>query len=170
MPRYPDDISMAATVQQEVAGLRAFSIRPVTADLVGQAFPVVQAAAPDVTLEQWRAFATNPPGENGMGLVGVFNEQDYIVGLFAYRREPHLQHGRILRICHLAAVDLVDSEPVLQALLQAIEDQAKAQDCSAILMATPASYLKVAAHWMHPLFAARGYLLDSTQIRKMPSS
>lgn len=156
--------------QQGVAEVRAFSIRPVTADLVAQAFPVVQAAVPDVTLEQWRAFATNPPGENGMGLVGVFNEQGYIVGLFAYRREPHLQHGHILRICHLAAVDLVDSEPVLQALLQAIEDQAKAQDCSAILMATPASYLKVAAHWMHPLFAARGYLLDNPQIRKVPPS
>lgn len=148
--------------------MRAFSIRPVTADLVEQAFPVVQAAAPGVTLEQWRAFATNPPGENGMGLVGVFNEQGYIVGLFAYRREPHLQHGRILRICHLAAVDLIDAEPVLQTLLQAIDEQAQAQGCSAILMATPPSYLKVSAHWMHPLFAARGYSLDSTQIRKVP--
>jgi len=148
--------------------LRAFSIRPVTADLVEQAFPVVRAAAPGVTLEQWRAFAIGPAEEGATGLTGAFNEQNYIVGLFAYQREQHLHYGRILRICHLAAVDLVDAEPALQALLQAIDDLAQLQGCGAILMATPSSYTKVAAHWMHPLFAARGYLLDNPQIRKVP--
>lgn len=161
---------MPHLAQQGVAEVRAFSIRPVTADLVEQAFPVVQAAAPDVTLEQWRAYAVGSAGEGASGLTGAFNEQDYIVGLFAYQREPHLQHGRILRICHLAAVDLVDAEPVLLALLQAIDDLAKQRGCGAILMATPSNYMKVAAHWMHPLFAARGYLLDNPQIRKVPPS
>ena len=150
--------------------MRAFSIRPVTADLVEQAFPVVQAAAPDVTLEQWRAYATGSPEEGTTGLTGAFNEQDYIVGLFAYQREQHLHYGRILRICHLAAVDLVDAEPVLLALLQAIDDLAQSRGCGAILMATPSNYMKVAAHWLHPLFAARGYLLDNPQIRKVPTS
>lgn len=159
---------MPQSAQQGVAEVRAFSIRPVTADLVEQAFPVVQAAAPGVTLEQWRAFASGSSEEAATGLIGAFNEQNYIVGLFAYQREQHLHYGRILRICHLAAVDLVDAEPVLLALLQAIDDLAQLQGCGAILMATPSNYMKVAAHWMHPLFAARGYLLDNPQIRKVP--
>lgn len=117
------------------AAVRRFVIRPLTADRVEQAFPVVQSALRALPLARWRAYARRLAKSRSAGVLAAFDEQGYIAGLFSFEVDRDLRHGRVLRVRHLVAVDLIDPGPVLGALLQAIEETAVQRRCDRILIA-----------------------------------
>lgn len=115
--------------------MRHLTNQPLTCDRIGQAFTLIQAALPDVALEDWRSFAmplVQPQGQPMAGILTVMSEQDYIAGLSIYRIEHDLQHGPALVADHFMALDLFDRPAVVHALAAALEDLARERGCTAI--------------------------------------
>jgi len=80
--------------------------RPLSAERVIQAFPLIQTALPEVTLAAWRDFAA--------------------------RVVPDLVHGRLLDAGLFLAYDLLDRRPVAEALAAAVEALARQRGCTAV--------------------------------------
>lgn len=121
-----------------------FSAKPLALNKINQAYALVRAARPDMTVDGWRAMASEyieePPvdGPAGRGVVAVQNEQGYIVGLFCYVACDDMRHGPTLRIENLTALDLFDQVGVMAALLDEIEALARRTRRRAVLADQPA--------------------------------
>ena len=147
--------------QWEGSALRSFLIRPLTPDLIERAFPVVQSALPDLSLDRWRAYAERVAEDPSGGITVALDEQGYVAGLFAFQALPDLRNGLVLAVRDLIAVDLVSPEPVTAALLDAIDSTAARRGCTLVLMSAPTGDAPVP-----PLFAAHGYRRDPAQFCK----
>jgi hypothetical protein len=115
--------------------VRHLKIRPLTTERITQAFPLIQAALPAVTLAAWRAFAAalmTGGAARDSGILAVTDERNYIAGLCSYRVVPDLVHGRLLDAGHFLAFDLIDRRPVAEALAEGIEAMARDRGCSAV--------------------------------------
>ena len=120
---------------------RSFSVRRLTARQAAQAFPLIQSIAPDLRLEDWKSFSTQPATE-GIGTRGVIaarDERNYICGLVCYHVAPNLRSRRLLIADHLIALDLVDRGGTIAALLGALEELAVLEKCGAVQ--APAPYI-----------------------------
>jgi len=117
--------------------------RPLSAERVIQAFPLIQTALPEVTLAAWRDFAAAlMSGRNARGdtrgdaweggILAVTDGRDYISGLCSYRVVPDLVHGRLLDAGLFLAYDLLDRRPVAEALAAAVEALARQRGCTAV--------------------------------------
>lgn len=110
-------------------------IRPLSAERVSQAFPLIQTALPEVTLAAWRDFAavlmSGGDAREG-GILAVTDGRNTIVGLCSYRLVPDLVHGRLLDADHFLAFDLLDRRPVAEALAEALEALARERGCTAV--------------------------------------
>ncbi len=149
-------------------------IRPLSAERVSQAFPLIQTALPEVTLAAWRDFAAAlmsggdaPGGAREGGILAVTDERDYIAGLCSYRVAPDLVHGRLLDADHFLAFDLLDRRPVAEALAEALEALARERGCRAVHTRLPH---KITApdpgHGLSGLLAARGHRVESLGLCK----
>ncbi len=115
--------------------MRHLEIRPLTAERIAQAFPLIQASLPQVTLETWRDFAAALVAQGApaaTGIILVVGERDTIAGLCSYRVERDLVHGRLLNADHFLAFDLFDRRSVAHALAAGVEDLARERHCTAI--------------------------------------
>lgn len=147
--------------QWEGSALRSFLIRPLTPDLIERAFPVVQSALPELSLDRWRAYAERIAEDPSGGITVALDEQGYVAGLFAFHALPDLRNGLVLVVRDLIAVDLVNPDPVTAALLGAIDSTAAQRGCALVVMSAPAD-----AASLPPLFTARGYRRDPAMICK----
>lgn len=99
-------------------------------------FPLVREAAPGLTLKAWLRFARGHANPRRTGHEGIMvirrRPRPHPCGLFVYRREQDLSHGPILVAEHVVAVDVLDTAPVMQALLHEMENLARRLDCTAI--------------------------------------
>lgn len=124
----------------------SFIAKPLGQRQIDQAYPLVRAIAPDLAVERWRAFATahigsaESPAGSATGIMTVQNARGYIHGLFSYAIEEHLRHGRILAVENFVVLDLFDMAGAAEALLHAMEGQARALGCSAIHTTLPETY------------------------------
>lgn len=110
-------------------------IRPLSAERVSQAFPLIQTALPEVTLAAWRDFAAvlmSGGDARESGILAVTDGRNTIVGLCSYRLVPDLVHGRLLDADHFLAFDLLDRRPVAEALAEALEALARERGCTAV--------------------------------------
>ncbi|MEE8559655.1 MAG: hypothetical protein V3S88_02975 [Alphaproteobacteria bacterium] len=115
--------------------MREFTTQPLTRDRIAQAFPLVQAALPGVSMEDWRAFAdafVSAYPQSASGILTVVSEQGYIAGLCTYRIERDLVHGRALTADHFMALDLFERNAVARALADRIEALARERHCAAV--------------------------------------
>lgn len=115
--------------------MRQLTTRPLAPEHIGQAFPLIQAYLPRVSLDEWRKFAaplTAPRARSTMGIITVISERDYIAGLSTYRVAQDLQHGPALLADNFMALDLFDREAVIHALAEALETLGRMQGCTAI--------------------------------------
>ena len=115
--------------------VRLLRTRPLTLDRIGQAFPLVQATFPEVTLDEWTHFAGAAVSRREplpAGILTVLSELDYIAGLSIYRVEADLQHRCALVADHFFALDLFDRGAVVHALAEALEDVAREHGCVAV--------------------------------------
>ena len=115
--------------------MRQLKIRPLSAERITQAFPLIQTALPEVTLVGWHDFAAalmsgGNPREGGV--LAVTDGQNYIAGLCSYQVVPDLVHGRLLDAGHFLAFDLLDPRPVAEALAEAVETLARKRGCTAV--------------------------------------
>jgi hypothetical protein len=113
-----------------------FHIAALTKDQITQAYPVVQAALPGITLEQWRAFAAAPSTGRGLpnacGIITLQDRRGYIRGLFSYSVECDLTHGRVLFADNVVVLGLGNRNAGMSMLLQAMESVARRHGCAAI--------------------------------------
>ena len=154
-------------------------IRPLSAERVTQAFPLIQTALPEVTLAAWRAFAAalisgaDTRGDalgnaREGGILAVTDGRNYIAGLCSYRVVPDLVHGRLLDAGHFLAFDMLDRRPVAEALAAALEALARERGCSAVHThlphgnATPPD----SGDGLSGLLAARGHRIESLGLCK----
>ncbi len=113
---------------------RSFVVRALGDSELAKAFPLVHSRLPAVSLEGWieytRRFGTR--GRQPGGIMSALDEQGYIYGLFCYRIDTDLEHGRTLVIEHPTALDIVDREGAVGALVGAIEPLAERHRCAHI--------------------------------------
>lgn len=150
--------------------MRQFRTRLLSAERIAQAFPLVQASLPEVTLEAWCAFAAALMAGGGPegGILAVTDERDYIAGLCAYRQVPDPVCGHLLDAGHFLAFDLFDRRAVADALAQGIEALAGTHGCRAVH--TRLTYKghppPDPGNGLVDLLTARGHRVESLGLRK----
>jgi hypothetical protein len=116
---------------------RSFATATLTSDDVALAFPLVHAAAPDITLERWQSFAkplVDVLVPQPAGAIGLRNEAGYFCGLLTYRTDRDLRYGTVLTIDLFTALDVINDAEATNALLQAAEEKARQLNCAATLI------------------------------------
>jgi hypothetical protein len=159
--------------------VRQLTTRPLSAARVIQAFPLIQTALPGVTLAAWRDFAAAlMSGRNARGdawgdareggILAVTDRCDYIAGLCCYRLVPDLVHGRLLDAGHFLTFDLLDRQPVAEALAAAVEALARERGCSAVHTRLPHrnDAPPDPGDGLSGLLAARGHRVESLGLCK----
>ena len=115
--------------------MQQLDTRPLSVDQIPLAYPLVQAALPQVTLDAWRGFAAkqlsgqDPPVT---GILTVASPLGCLTGLCSYRVDESLLHGRTLTIDNFVAVDLLDRGAIAETLAMGVEGLAQVNHCTAI--------------------------------------
>jgi len=98
------------------------------------AYPLVNAALPDVDLGRWREFAESMSSgyPDSRGLLGMRGGGDYLCGVMVYRADQDLRHGRVLAINLFVALDLINQVSALRTLLDVAEAKARELKCDVV--------------------------------------
>jgi hypothetical protein len=152
--------------------VRQLQVRPLTPDGIAQAFPLIQAGLPSVTLEDWCDFATrlvsaNPPAS--AGVMTVISEQGYIAGLSIFQIEADLKHGPSMTARHFLALDLFDRDAVVHAMAEGLEGLARDRRCTALHTHLPNSGTRMVdpEEGLVGLFRSRGHEVETVQMCKV---
>jgi hypothetical protein len=99
-------------------------------------FPLIRETMPRVGLRAWLSFVkrTSPPRADApTGIMAVRRVgRPFPCGLFCYRVEPDLRHGRVLIAEHFVAIDLLDPAAVLEVLVRELEALGVRLGCAAV--------------------------------------
>ncbi|HVO14857.1 MAG TPA: hypothetical protein VMV26_06580 [Alphaproteobacteria bacterium] len=117
-----------------------YSVRNLGRDRLRQAFSLIQAVDPGLSLEAWRRYArprVSGGGAPRRGILALEDQRGCILTLMEYHLETDLHDGRILRCTCLAGVDLLNPRAALRALVRAIRQRAEATGCEAIHVTAP---------------------------------
>lgn len=112
------------------------TIQMLAPDQLRSVFPLIRQAVPTLDLQGWMRFArplVNPrrPEQGGI-VVATRSPRPFPSGLFCYRQERDLTHGRVLIAEHFVALDLLDPDAVLAALVAELDALAKRFGCGAV--------------------------------------
>jgi hypothetical protein len=111
---------------------RTLDIANLSAAEIETAFALIQALHRSQTLDNWRTFASPLVDQKSLaqcGLVGVRNEVGYLCGLFVYRVETDLAHGRAFIVDVIAALDILGAQYVIRAMMGAAQARARQLGC-----------------------------------------
>lgn len=103
---------------------------------LADAWPLIRAAAPELTNADWCGFASRLIDEKG-GVLGVRAADGQLHGVATYRRDEALRGGRTLRVDTILTFELQRDAPVRQALLDALGLLAQAFECTSLAIAMP---------------------------------
>jgi len=99
-------------------------------------FPLIRQVVPTLDLAGWLRFArplVNPRRpELGGIVVAQRPPRPFPSGVFCYRQERDLAHGKTLIAEHFVAIDLLEPEAVMAALLAELDVLARRFDCDAV--------------------------------------
>ncbi|WP_119167490.1 hypothetical protein [Algihabitans albus] len=163
--RCPDPVSRdqnLTAVENPPPG-RNVTVKSLTVDRVDQAFPLIQAIAPGITLEEWQAFAQSLLGgaTDSMpapgGILIAEDERGYIAGLVAYRVQRDLLHGPVLVAEHFIAFDFFERDRIADALARALEGLAAGHRCAAIHTVLPDGIERARRQWLVEMLEHRGH-------------
>lgn len=119
-----------------MASMTGFTCQNIVPEQVYTVFPLVREVVPTLDLKGWNRIArklANARRVEHEGIRVVLRlPRQLPCGLFLYRREIDLVHGPILVAEHMIAVDVLDPESVMQALVADLEQLAERLGCSAI--------------------------------------
>ncbi len=152
--------------------MREIQIKSLKPDRIDQAFPLIQAIAPAVGLEEWRAFAAAllpRPGEAGPPRGGILiaeDERGYMAGLVAYRIQHELVSGPVLVAEHFIAFDFFERDRIADALARALEGLAAGHRCAAIQTVLPEGAERSRRQWLVDMLQLRGHQPHCFSLRK----
>lgn len=152
--------------------MRQLTTLPLTESRIGQAYPLIQAALPEVTLDAWQRFAeplVAPSAGPETGILTVESERGYIAGLSIYRIYFDLRHGSALVADHFMALDLFDRITVVHALAEALESLGREHGCVAVHTNVPdrGTKLRVSENSLVAALRERGHSLESLRLCKL---
>src|SRR5919112_4437900 len=105
--------------------MASFTITTLATDDIRAVFPLVREAVPGLELQAWLRFArplTDPRRADQAGIVVARRTgRAFPCGLFCYRVDRDLECGQVLNAEYFVAVDLLDPEAVLTALVEELE-------------------------------------------------
>jgi hypothetical protein len=105
-------------------------------DQIRSVYPLIRQVVPTLDLPAWQRFARtvlNPRRpELGGIVVATRPPRPFPCGLFCYRQEHDLTRGKILVAEHFVALDLLDPDHVLAALVNELESLARRFGCEAV--------------------------------------
>jgi hypothetical protein len=152
---------------------RTFTAKTLTGDQSAQAFPVIQTIVPSITLEHWNDFVhllTHDDACQGRqaGIMTVQSERGYIHGLFCYTVGVDIHHGPVLSIENFVALDLVERELAIKALVNAMEKIAHRLDCHAIHVHLPDELVlpPESRQWLLSIFEGAGHRVETVRLCK----
>lgn len=145
-----------------MSGFVSYLVPP---DQVRTIYPLVRESVAGLDLKTWTTFATRitHPRRGGghSGIVAIRRQgRSLPCGAFLYRCERQLPDGAVLVAEHFVALDVLDPQPVVQALIAELDVLAKRLACTAIRVLVPGdasllqSGLQAAGH--HPRGVALG--------------
>ncbi len=151
-----------------------YVIGSLSPEQIPQAFPVVKAINPEITLESWSNYAAlfvAPPSKlEPSGIVTVQCPKGYIHGLACCRAKHDLQLGRVLAVENFVSLDLAGGRRAAGALLQATEDKARDWNCICVCLSLLGETARQAAagrdHPVVQLFQTEGYRLEPLRLAK----
>ena len=113
-----------------------FTCQPLAPEEAATVYPLVREVLPGLDLRAWLRFAkriAHPRRDAREGIIVVTRRTRRMpCGLFIYHRDHDLATGQILVAEHLVAVDVLDPEPVMRALLAELDALAARLECAAI--------------------------------------
>jgi hypothetical protein len=118
---------------------RDYQIRPLLAENAARAYPLIQAACPEVSLDAWVDYAAklnhpNPVLTQAAGIVAAESKRGYIHGLFSYSVRIVLNHNAVLAAENFIALDMGDQAAAIISLIDVMETLAQHLGCSASCM------------------------------------
>lgn len=130
----------------------------------GKAYPLVRSIAPEITLEEWLDYVARRCREGG--LIGLFGEDDTLVGLASYRLGERLRHGLVLALDDFVTFELSKAAPGRAALMAAAEERARLLGCTGIEVRTGARGIADTASPKASGWLGLGLALDSVMFVK----
>lgn len=155
---------------------REILVESLRRDQAVRAYAVIQAALPQLGLEQWLRFveatgageeAALPFAEAPSGILLARDPEGLLLGLVTYHRVQDLRHGALLCGGDLIAFGLPGRRPVAERLLEALEAEAVRLGCSALRLSLPQETAEPAASSpFATLLQARGHRVESLVLCK----
>ncbi len=106
-----------------------------------RAYALVRLNNPDVDIDRWKAFMEAALETGGQrrprGIVSATVGTEVLVGLYTWEVQPSLEHGSVFSVDNLIATGALNPEPLLNRMLEFIEEQAKEHECQAIQVSLP---------------------------------
>jgi hypothetical protein len=140
--------------------------------MIEQAFPLVSARTPSMTLDRWTRFAVQHvaprAAELPRGLMAVQNQAGYILGMFAFAVREDLDEGRVLSIENVIVPNMPGRDMIWSAVADSIDRLATMNGCRAILADLPRKRGPgdEEAAWAAPFLARCGYVLTVNRALK----
>jgi hypothetical protein len=105
-------------------------------DQVRSVYPLIRQAVPTLDLAGWQRFARTVihPRRPELGgiVVATRPPRPFPCGLFCYRQEQDLTRGKVLVAEHFVALDLLEPDLVLAALVNELDTLARRFGCAAV--------------------------------------
>jgi hypothetical protein len=121
--------------------MQKFVIEALSRTAILNAYPLVHLAVPTLDLPAWRRFVRLAldarRGKRAGILVARRAARRHICGLVCYRREPDLILGQVMQARNLIAIDILDTQSILLALVSSLKSLARANGCSSVHLMMP---------------------------------
>ncbi len=133
-----------------------YNLKPLAVNKAALAYPLIQAARPDVTLDAWVEYAEkinhpDPALSKVAGIVTAQSNRGYIHGLFSYSVRIVLNQDSVLAVENFVALDMGDRAAAIKSLIGGMERLAVDLECSAI-------HTHIPDHWVSDLTKQTGML------------
>ncbi|MCP4330126.1 MAG: hypothetical protein GY791_17015 [Alphaproteobacteria bacterium] len=152
--------------------LCGYRARHLTATDICRAYPLIQAAFADLSLEDWTRFAriqiedVRLPRVNS-GIVAVENESGYLHGLFSFKIVDDGLVGRVLNCDHFVVLELLPIGEPLAKLVSAANRLGRDNNCVQVHICIPTrvSFHDEASSPMIKLLNDAGFDRESVRFR-----
>jgi hypothetical protein len=112
------------------------TVEPLQADQLRSVFPLIREVAPNLTLPDWLRFGRQLTASRRATQAGIIaarrSGRDFPCGMFCYRVYQDLERGRVLGAEHFVAVDILDPQAVLAALVAELDALGRRLGCDAV--------------------------------------
>jgi hypothetical protein len=115
--------------------MHEFRVSRLAGDEARLAYPLIRESEPGVALETWLLYAKRiaAPRATRTGImVATRTGHRFPSGLFGYRCHADLALGAVITADYFVAIDILDPAPVVDAMIQALEQLGRRRACNAV--------------------------------------